>query len=116
MQIATVQVAQSFRKRRLRVLLLALEERPYEAHLLLSSCKARSARPSSSGTRAQFTYTARLSAEVLSFDVHGHTTRFHILRQFIRNIVAKAFLAGKALRVDSGNPSQFGDANQVVGG
>jgi hypothetical protein len=103
----------------LRVLLLALEERPYEAHLLLSSCKARSARPSinqSSGTRAQFTYTARLSAEVLSFDVHGHTTRFHILRQFIRNIVAKAFLAGKALRVDSGNPSQFGDANQVVGG
>src|SRR6516162_9404542 len=138
MKIATVQVAQSFRKRRLRVLLLALEESLYEAHLPLSSCDRRSAALStnheakllaeqrvivvgathhqSSGTRAQFTYTARLSTEVLSFDVHAHTTRFHILRQFIRNIVAQAFLASEPLRVDSGNPCEFGDSNQVLGG
>ena len=57
-----------------------------------------------------------LDLEVLSFNVHSHTTRFHIIRQFIRNVVAHAFLAAKALRVEPGNPREFGDSNQVVGG
>src|SRR5215469_8978084 len=47
MQIATVQVAQPFRKRRLRVPLLGLDESPYELHCRRLSCKRRRAGPSS---------------------------------------------------------------------
>ena len=70
----------------------------------------------SSGVRARFTYAARLSAEVFSFNVDCHTARFDIIREFVRNVVAQAFLAGEALRIEPGNSRKLGNPDQLFGG
>src|SRR6516162_8272109 len=86
MQIPIVQLSQPLRERRLRILLVAINEGPYEPHLLPSSERRRSGAPvdheakllreerllvigtthdQSSSARAQFPYASRLGAEVL---------------------------------------------------
>ena len=54
-----------------------------------------STRDQSSRAGTEFSHSTGLHAEVFRLDIYDYSPGVHVLGQFIRNIVAQAFLAGK---------------------
>ena len=76
----------------------------------------RATRDEGSSAGTEFSHSTGLHAEVFRLDINDCASGLDILAQFIRNVMAKAFLAGKALRVQAYDSSQLRNPNELFPG
>ena len=75
-----------------------------------------STRDQSSSAGTEFSHSTGLHAEVFRLDIHDCASGLDILGQFIRNVMAKAFLAGKTFRVQAYDSGQLRNSNELFPG